>query len=93
MKYCAICNRIGVGLQPGQPGRLYSAPRARAFQKLPPGSFTGWQTCFVLTKPWFSETESYYVTLNYPYLKLWSYCVSLSLSLGAPLAFASGPAV
>lgn len=49
--------------------------------------------CFVLTKPWFSETESYYVTLNYPYLKLWSYCVSLSSSLGAPLAFASGPAV
>lgn len=69
-------------------------------QHLEPGPFrnslqavTGWQTCFILRKPWFSETESYYVTLNYPYLKLWSYCVSLSSSLGAPLAFPSGPGV
>lgn len=68
----------------GQPGELSCCMEGGRFG-CSRWAVPGWQTHR------FSATESHYVPLKYTYLKLWFFCASLSLSLGNPLAPASGP--
>lgn len=74
----------------GQPGKLYSACWASVFQKLPSRQLQGGKHASYSWSVVFSEKRSYFVTLEYSCLKWWLCCASPSLSLGNPLAFASG---